>query len=248
MNFRNIPQLLLALLFALTCATASAQNEGGDFEKDAKFSNLPKAQRDAFVGHLTKASRLFSEKRIFEVLDEVAKAEAIFADSVALLNLKGSCFVEFRDFERARTIYNEALKLSPESTTVRFNIAEIDFCTKNWQKGHDGFTGLLDDIDKEQVAMQRLIEFKILLCKLQIGQVDEARKLTDKHGFLDDSPYHFFAKGALAFHDDDTAGAEQWLGRAARIFRRPETLAPWQDTLIEYGYIKSFYGGDLEEE
>jgi len=247
MNFLNIPRLLLALVVALTCVTASAQDAAPIKDNEA-FSNLPKAQRDAFIEHLTKASRLFAEKRIFEVLDELTKAEAIFGDHEALMNLKGSCYVEFRDFDRARAIYNEALKLNPESTTVRFNIAEIDFCTKDWQKCHDRFTQLLADMPKDQIAMIRLVEFKILLCKLKIGQVDEARKLTDKHDFLDDSPYHFFAKGALAFHDDDKVAAEQWLARAVRIFRRPQILAPWQDTLIEFGYIKSFYGGDLETE
>ena len=38
--------------------------------------------------------------------------------------------------------------------------------------------------------------------------------------------------------------AEEWLAMAGRIFRDPNVLAPWQDTLVEYGYIKSFYGED----
>lgn len=248
MNFRLIPRFLAAIILVLSCATAPAQvDTSSDLNKNEEFSNLPKAQRDAFAEHLTKASRLFAEKRIFEVLGELGKAEAIFAESVALLNLKGSCYVEFRDFERARTIYKEALELEPDSSTVHFNLAEIDFCTKNWQASHDGFTKLLGQIKEDQLAMRRLIEFKILLCKLKLDQVDEARTLADKYGFMDDSPYHFFSKASLAFNDDDAVTAEEWLGRAIRIFRRPEVLAPWQDTLIEFGYIKSFYGGDLAE-
>ena len=35
---------------------------------------------------------------------------------------------------------------------------------------------------------------------------------------------------------------------ANRIFQDPNILAPWQDTLVEYGYIKSFYGGDGSQE
>lgn len=249
MNFRTIPHLLLALILAFTCATASAQNETKQLEDNEAFSNLPKAQRDAFREHLGKASKLFAEKRIFEVLDELAKAEAIFPDSIALLNLKGSCYVEFRDFDRARSLYKEALKLSPDSPTIRFNLAEIDFCSKDWQRCHDSFTQVFDDLkEPDQAPMRQLVEFKILLCKLKLDQVAEARKMVDNHGFLDDSPYHFFAQAALAFHDDDKVAAEQWLARSLRIFRNPGILAPWQDTLIEFGYIKSFYGGDLGEE
>ena len=33
---------------------------------------------------------------------------------------------------------------------------------------------------------------------------------------------------------------------AGRVFRDPNILAPWQDTLVEYGYIKSFYGDNDE--
>ncbi|MGB2454301.1 MAG: hypothetical protein ACPIG7_06890, partial [Akkermansiaceae bacterium] len=68
--------------------------------------------------------------------------------------------------------------------------------------------------------------------------------------FLDDSPLFYFGKAALSYAKDDGKGAEQWLARATRIFRSANgaLLAPWQDTLIEFGYIKSFYGGDLEVE
>jgi len=96
--------------------------------------------------------------------------------------------------------------------------------------------------------MLHLVQFKILLCKLMLDQVDEAREMIDLHGFMDDTPYHFFAQAALAFYDDDKVTAEEWLGRGLRIFRDPQILAPWQDTLIEFGYIKSFYGGDLAED
>ncbi len=249
MKHRLIPRILAVIPLALSLASAPAQQKNpDDLSNDPGFTNLPKAQRDAFVEHVNKAARLFAEKRIFEVLDELGKAEAIFPKSVAALNLKGSCYVEFRDFKRAREFYEEALKLSPESTSVRFNIAEVEFCIKDWQAAHDSFTKLLADIPEEQAAMKRLVEFKILLCKLKVGQVEAARKMADNHGFLDDSPYHFFAMAALAFHAEDPVAAEEWLARAVRIFQRPEVLAPWQDTLIEFGYIKSFYGGDLGEE
>ena len=61
--------------------------------------------------------------------------------------------------------------------------------------------------------------------------------------------YRFrFAQAAIAYDDKDLVKAEEWLARASRIFTNPEVLAPWQDTLVEFGYIKSFYGGELKEE
>jgi hypothetical protein len=34
---------------------------------------------------------------------------------------------------------------------------------------------------------------------------------------------------------------------AGRVFANPAVIAPWQDTLIEFGYIESFYGGLSKE-
>ena len=245
MNPRSILHSLLAAAFAIGLA---AGQDAPAIVDDEAFSNLPEEKRNEFVQHMQQASKLFAEKRIFETLEELSKAEAIYPDSAALVNIQGSCYVEFRDFERARKTFQRALKLAPDTPSIRFNIAEVDFCTKQWQQAHDSFSEILKQLPEEQTAMRRLVEFKMLLCKLKIGQVDEARKMVDNHGFMDDSPYHFFAQAALAFHDGKTVDAEQWLGRGTRIFRNPQILAPWQDTMIEFGYIKSFYGGDLADE
>ena len=209
-----------------------------------EFSNLPEEKRKEFLQHLQKASRYFAQKRIFETLDEIEKASAIFPDSPEIENLRGSCYVEFRDFDRARKIFEHALELSPDSSSILFNIAEVDFCAKDWEKAEKEFTELLPKLIGKQASMKDLAEFKIMLCKLKNGQVDEARKMLDLHGFMDDTPYYFFAQAAINYHDGNPAEAEKWLGRATRIFRNPNILAPWQDTLIEFGYIKSFYGGD----
>ncbi len=244
---------LLSAVSALAIGTSPAQTpvapaEPAKLTNQEEFSNLPEEKRKEFTQHLLEASKFFSQKRIFESLDELAKAEAIFPDSPEIENIRGSCYVEFRDFDRAREIFEKALELSPDSPTVLFNIAEVDFCARNWAEAEKEFTELLPKLTKEQKSMRDLVEFKILLCKIKTDQLDEARKLVDKHGFMDDSPYHFFAQAAIAFQDDDKVAAEQWLARALRIFRNPQILAPWQDTLIEFGYIKSFYGGNLTEE
>jgi len=77
---------------------------------------------------------------------------------------------------------------------------------------------------------------------------DDALILANKYDFLDDSPFYYYAQAAIAYESDDTIKAEEWLAICSRIFRDPQILAPWQDTLVEFGYIKSFYGDDLATE
>jgi tetratricopeptide (TPR) repeat protein len=224
-------------------AIAAEGNPLTDLQK--AFSNLPEERRKEFIKHLEEATRLFQQKRIFETIDQLDKADAIFPNSPEVLNIRGSCLVEFRAFDKAIAAFKEALKLSPDNPSIEFNIGEVYFVSKQWQEAHDVFSKVLGSLDKpEHLALSRLTEFKILLCKNKLGQKDEVLELAEKYDFLDDSPYHYYAKAALAYEANDLIKAEEWLAIASRIFQDPNIIAPWQDTLVEYGYIKSFYGDD----
>lgn len=211
------------------------------------FLNLPEEQRKEFVKNLGEANRLFQQKRIFETLNMLNKADAIFTDSPETLNIRGACYVEFRAFDKAMAAFEAALRLAPENPSVLFNIGEVQFVTGEWQKAHDTLEKVFKSTPKEQLALSRLVEFKILLCKKKLGQNAEAKAMAEKYDIDDDSPFHCYAKAALAYEEGNQILAEEWLARAGRIFQNPEILAPWQDTLVEYGYIKSFYGNDLGE-
>jgi tetratricopeptide (TPR) repeat protein len=120
----------------------------------------------------------------------------------------------------------------------------VYFVTHEWQKAVDFFEKVIKDISQDNIALSRLIEFKIMLCKNKLGKKDEVMILSEKYDFLDDSPYYYYAKAALEYEVNNLVKAEEWLAIASRIFQDPNVLAPWQDTLVEYGYIKSFYGGE----
>jgi len=250
---------LFSLLLLLT--PLSAQNKPAPAEKKPEepkqelqanqkaFLNLPQETRKDFIKNLEEANRLFQEKRIFETLEFLEKANRIFSDSPEILNLRGSCYVEMRAFDKALVDFTKALTFSKENPSIEFNIGEVYFVTKEWQKSADIFEKVFKKIPKENMALSRLVEFKILLCKKKLGKAAEAKTMAEKYDFLDDSPYYYYAQAAIAYDDKNLIQAEQWLARAGRIFRDPNVLAPWQDTLIEYGYIKSFYGeGDVESE
>jgi len=206
------------------------------------FLNLPEERRKEFIKHLGEANRIFQQKRIFETLEELDKASAIFKDSPEIHNLRGSCYVEMRAFDKALAEFDKALAFSKDNPSILFNIGEVNFVTKQWQKALDIFERVLKILPPENIALGRLVEFKILLSKKKLGMDDEVSILAEKYDFLDDSPYYYYAQAALAYEKEELIKAEEWLARAGRIFRDPNILAPWQDTLVEYGYIKSFYG------
>ncbi len=208
------------------------------------FLNLPEESRKDFIKHFSEANRIFQQKRIFESLEELEKAAAIFKDSPEIHNLRGSCYVEMRAFDKALAEFDRAAALSKENPSIDFNIGEVYFVTKEWQKALDAFEKVLKVLPPTNVALGRLVEFKILLCKKKLGKTNEVIVLSEKYDFLDDSPFYYYAKAALAYDDKNLVKAEEWLAMASRIFRDPNVIAPWQDTLVEFGYIKSFYGDD----
>lgn len=240
-----IKKFLLLLLFS--GASLSAQNQQPSHITDIR--NLPKDQLTAYSRAFERSQELFKQKRIFECLTEIGKAEAIYDKNPSIKNLKGACYVEFRSFDKARSAFEEAAALTKDDLNVKFNIAEINFVTRNYETAAKQFQEIIDatpEKDRDQ-SMVALIRFKRFLSQLKLGQEDEARALLDEVDFLTDNPLYYYGNAALHYHDGELAKAEEWLARGNRIFADNQILSPWQDTLIEFGYIKSFYGGDLEE-
>ena len=214
------------------------------------FLNLPEDRRQKFAEHLQKARELFQQKRIFETLEELKNAQSIFNDAPDVENMLGACQVEFRAFDKAMEHFERANSLHPNNPNVLFNIGEVYFVKKDWKEAERYFELILPQLekDKKQMQMSRLVEFKLLLCAIKLGDMEKAKEIAARHDHLDDSPFPYYAEAALAFQSGDEIEAEIVLARAARIFRNPAMIAPWKDTLMEFGYIKSFYGGDLAEE
>ena len=246
MTMKQLPFLLLILLSPLQAQEASSPDENVKqlLPSQKEFLNLPEEERKEFTKNFGEAAQFFQQKRIFECLNALDEAEKIFPNSAELLNLRGSCYVEIRAFEKASAAFEKAIAINPKNSSIRFNIAEVLFVTKQWKKSHDIFLEISKDIPKSNMSLSRLVEFKVLLCKKKMGEDDEVVILAEKYDYQDDSPYYYYAQAALAYEDDKLLEAEEWLARANRIFRNPNIIAPWQDTLVEYGNNKSFYGDD----
>jgi tetratricopeptide (TPR) repeat protein len=236
------------LLSALHCPL-SAQGPAADAPvvtpAQQAFLNLPEESRKKHLEFFNEAVRLFQQKRIFETLEQVHEAKKVFDSNPDLMNIEASCYVEIRNFERALEIFKKAEALAPENASVKFNIAEMYFVMKKWQEAHDQFTALMAKVPEGNLALGRLVEFKILLTKMRLGKEEEAFALANKYDFQDDSPFYYYANAVQAYEAKDDVKAEEWLQMGARVFQNPAILSPWQDTLIECGYIKGSYGGEI---
>jgi tetratricopeptide (TPR) repeat protein len=202
--------------------------------------NAEKQRRREFARHLESAKLLFQKRDIKAALVELDEAADLSVNDPDVQNLRGSCYVEMRDFDQALEAFEMAAEARKDNPSIQFNIGEVYFVTKRWQEALDVFEKVGGQLPPENTALARLVEFRVLLCMKQLGRNAEALALADRHDVQDESPYHWYAKAALAFDEGKPELAGEWLAAAAKRFPDPNDRAPWQDTLVEYGSIKEF--------
>ena len=250
---KKILLTFLALTILSSAQEGSSQPQANEDEAQKpryqiELEALTEPQKEKYFIHYFESDRLFQQKRIFECLNELYELHKIVDTNPASLNLLGACYVEFRNFNKARSAFAKALKESPGNFNVRFNLAEVSFVTQDFKKARTQFLSLKNDAQSSPKynKMGPLVDFKLLLCNLKLNKVDAAKSILDGIDFLDDSPLFYYGNAALEYFENRRPEAEIWLARADRIFGENGGTAAWQDTLIEFGYIESFYGGDLE--
>lgn len=94
----NICTLSFAQTPALDDSVAKKTPELNAIQRE--FTNLPEQKRIDYLKHMDEVRRLFNQKRIFESMDEIANARKIFDKNSEIHNMLGSCYVEFRDFQK----------------------------------------------------------------------------------------------------------------------------------------------------
>lgn len=268
MKYKNI--LATYFIISLSCITLNAQDitavPDAEITKskvamlNSRFSNLPLEKRKKYLELKNDANRYFSNKRTFETLMTLHEMKTIFADDPSAYNLLGAIYVEFRDFKKAREIFQQAIDLAGNDPSMLFNLAELEFCDKQWHASLALFSTLLKEMKGQTGSdLAKISELKILLSYLALSKTDDsavtdeqkkdhlaqANKMRDKYGYLIDSPYYYYANAALEFYKDDRAAGSNWILTAKRVYvNSPGLLTSWDDTLIEFGYIDSHYGGN----
>ncbi|MDC0088248.1 hypothetical protein OAI07_01760 [Akkermansiaceae bacterium] len=239
---------LITLFLALASSSifpahVSAQVKTGLSEQSLntlqRFSNLPKEDRVTFDQGLTKAQNLFTQKRIIDTLEKTYALDKIFPDHPTTLGLRAACYVELRNFEKAKAIYKDLLKFNPDSLSTAFNLAELEFVSSNWENADKQFSYLITKLDNKSSNIYRLSEFKILLSKIKLGQIAEAKAIRDKYDKWDTSPFYYYSHAALLSHEGKEKESVEMLKNCRLIWQDDAALASWQDTVKEFGSAPS---------
>lgn len=213
------------------------------------LENLPREEREEFYKHLSEAKRLFSQQRIIEALDTISDAEKMIAEFPSLMSMKGACYVELRDFNKAKRIFKECNEVVPDNHSVLFNLGEVSFVQARWKESQTYLEKVLQLLkDKPTDPIYLLAEFKNYIADKKLSNESAAKKIETKYDFTFDSPIYYYINAVKEDEAGNNAESQLWLQRAKSVYKTLGTLDAWQDCLIESGYIKSFYGGGDRDE
>jgi tetratricopeptide (TPR) repeat protein len=202
------------------------------------FLSLTEEQRKEFSVHVSEASRLLLMKRIPASLDELSKAEAIFAGAPETHNLRGSCHVEVRDFGSAMEAFKKADGLIPGNMNISFNIAEVHFVEHRWEEAKKAFGALQPKLAGGDGTFAALVDLKLLVCHCKLRALDDAAALAAKRADDAATPFQWYAKAVIEFENRNRAVAAGFLQDVKTV--HPEGVnAPFMDTLIESRYVKN---------
>lgn len=254
MKIRRLPAVLTMMALAASCKKADpsgTEREGVEQDRfhrqleraddsraeTTKPSDAERERHREFGSHLDAAKHAFAKHGIPTTLSELDKAAAINGSHCEVHNLRGSCHVELREFDKALEEFRKAEALSKANPSIQFNLAEVLFVTKRWSEALEALEKVSGQLPAESVELSHLVDLKILLCHSALGNDERAEALAEKPGINDDSPFFYFAKAASFHIHHQPAIAESWLTSAREKFPDPEVLAPWFDAFTEYGWI-----------
>lgn len=248
---------MTVLVLATSCEkeerTASAGNDesaprhhsgaegfsGEDRRRDPANSDRKqdRARQLEFSKLLESARKSFESHDISSALAALEEAGDLYEMHPDVLNLRGSCYVELRDFEKALTDFSQALKKMPNSPAIHFNIGEVHFVSKRWDDAIQSFNQAKDRLAPESDALLQLIDFKLMLCEAGRGNRVEFEARADANSRVQGTPLSEYTKVVRAFQAEDESAAGDAFKTISELFPNAEVKAPWNDTLTEFGYV-----------
>mgnify|MGYP001542507043 FL=1 len=238
----------ILLIAALTFAVPHASSKQPEATAPTpawvqKFNTLPEETRKQYIGKFQEAERFFAQKRTLESLFSLLELEKIFDGNPGLYNLRGACYIEIRNIEKALENFEKALKLDPENLTVQFNLAEALYVSHDYAKALKAFTELLPHFkDTDKNGIIPLLQFKRYICARKLDNQPLAKELEGLYGPMDDTPYYYCIQAVMKYLGGDQNAAQEQVLSAFRIYQGTSALQAFTDAMTEAGILPSPYG------
>jgi Flp pilus assembly protein TadD len=170
-----------------------------------------------------------------KLVDEADQAEP---NQPATLNLRGEILMGQKEFDQAEATLRKAAKLDPKLREAQYNLAQIPFKKKEYEKARERFEALFRQTpggDKNQAS--ELIKFKIFMTLLLEGKESRAQAMMEQFQFTGDTPALYYAQSAWEYKHDNSEKAADWTASAQKIYS-PALNNVFADAFYDVGWMQ----------
>lgn len=180
----------------------------------------------------TKALEAFRIKDLEVAARFCDEALGLNPEDMEANNLRGALYMEARDFEAARDMFQKAAGLgATPDPDVLFNLAEVDFVEKKWRESASKFNELLKQAG-EKLDFEGIVHFKLAVIALKLG--DSALFKEQQLVFQEkEMKLELAYTGALVRMHEEEPGKEVIESRVRALLVEHPDSAPLADTLLE---------------
>lgn len=199
----------------------------------AELSNLPRQQREEYIAHFTLAKQALAQGDWVVCDTALNSCDLIFNGNPNIHNLRVVCYIEQHRMEAATQEMERAKEALPQDPTTLVNMATLHMAKQEYRDCIKEMTAILDspkyDISSE---VRNILTFRVFLCYLMLGEVNNAQDLVADLSPLSDTPLFYYSRAAICLYLKDAVGARNDLQSAATIFSSAGMLTPYQRALL----------------
>lgn len=192
-----------------------AQNAKPDISREAK-EKIQSALMD------------FDAKNYDAALKKLQELEVKLPDDAFVLNLLGAAYTKKKDYAEAAKYFEKALVQQPDFFPAKFNVGELLFLQRKYPEALDFFQKM-----QQKDSRNELLQFKVFLCQLQLGNKEAAAKALKGINYPGDTPAWYYAQAALESKNGNNKKALEYVTGAQYIFG-PKT-ALFDETFEDLG-------------
>lgn len=197
--------LILGILVA-SAALVQAQTAPPNVSREAK---------ELIQGSLVD----FDAKNYDLALQKLQSLEKSMPDDPFVLNLLGAAYTKKKNYPVAQGYFDKALAKQPDFFPAKFNVGELLFLQRRYAEAKQHFEAM-----QQMDPRNELLQFKIFLCDLQLGDKDAATAILKSIKYPGDTPAWYYAQAAWESKNGNNKKALEYVIGAKHIFRQKTAL------------------------
>ena len=170
----------------------------------------------------------FDAKNYDEALKKLQDLDAKMPGDPFVQNLLGAAYTKKKDFATAQKYFDKALEKAPDFFPAKFNVGELLFLERQYAEALEYFQKM-----QEKDPQNELLQFKVFLCLLQLGNKEVAAKALRGIKYPGDTPAWYYGQAAWESKNGDNRKALEYVTGAQYIFG-PKT-ALFDETFEDLG-------------